>query len=165
LKAIRRYFLRGRKNKQLLEKLLKNFKIDISNVNKRIKLEVMEISVGNIILIDGKASFIQFKDQIFPTLLNENVLTKLPSIKVDMGAVPHICNGADLMAPGLVEINGVFDSGEIIVILEERFLKMIAIGKSLYSSNEIAKKKYGKIAFNLHFVGDVFWDSFKLIKN
>lgn len=117
---------------------------------------------GKIFLIDNRAAFIQLERIVFPTLLNKPILDKLPSITVDMGAVPHLCNGADLMAPGTVKINGVFKRENILVVIEERYSKEISVVKSLYNSIEVAEKKYGKIATNLHFVGDSFWQVSKL---
>ncbi|UCE81651.1 MAG: RNA-binding protein, partial [Deltaproteobacteria bacterium] len=38
-----------------------------------------------------------------PSLLSENV--QLPKVVVDMGAVSHIANGADVMAPGIYDLD------------------------------------------------------------
>ena len=139
--------------------------INIFNiVNKKRNIEVVELSPkGKIFLINNKAAFIQLERIVFPTLLNRSLLAKLPSITVDMGTIPHLCNGADLMAPGIVQIKGVFDRENIIVIIEERYSKEISVAKSLYTSVEVAEKKSGKIAKNLHFVGDSFWQVAKLL--
>ncbi len=161
----RRYRLRGRETKQLLSKISKTLKLDISGIiDEGARIEVVELTTeGEVILVDDRASFIQLEDEVLPTLLNEAILRKLPSITVDTGAVPHICNGADLMAPGILRIDGEFDVGAVLFIVEERFSKGIAIAKALCNSTEAAEQRSGKVAVNLHFVGDSFWEAFKLM--
>jgi len=74
-----------------------------------------------------------------------------------MGAVPNLCNGADLMAPGIVKITGDFQIGALIVVVDEKHSKAIALVKTLYSSKNLVEKKTGKAAKNIHYVGDRFW--------
>ena len=47
--------------------------------------------------------------------------------------------------------------GDIIVINEEKYFKPIAIAKTLYNSFDVSTKQHGKIAENLHYIGDSFW--------
>ena len=73
-------------------------------------------SVSQATLQDGSTVYLFFKEAIlarkkgalFPTLIN-SAITDLPSALVDMGAIPFVCNGADIMAPGIMEIEGEFD--------------------------------------------------------
>jgi PUA domain protein len=78
-----------------------------------------------------------------------------------MGAVPHICNGADVMAPGVVEVRGEFERRDLIVIKDEKFYKALAVAQALYNSEETQGRKSGKVAENLHFVGDRLWQAAK----
>jgi PUA domain protein len=105
--------------------------------------------------------FFDSNGNTFPTLMNKAVLDKLPTLTVDMGAVPHLCNGADIMAPGIVKIAGQFLAEAIVVVLDEKFSKPIALAKSLYNSEKLSGKKRGKVALNIHYVGDRFWKAFK----
>ena len=102
MRMSRRHRLRERRIKQTLIKISKTLKLNIPDmVDKRTRVEVVElIPKGAITLMGNKAAFIQLEDEIFPTLPNEAILAELSSITVDMGAVHHICNGADLMAQG-----------------------------------------------------------------
>lgn len=161
----RRYQLKERRVKQVLAEASKNLKLNLSDIMEdRTRVEVAElIPKGEIILIDNKAAFIQLENELVPTLLNEAALARLPSMIVDMGAIPHICNGADLMAPGIVKMNGDFCAGDLVTIVEERFSKRIAIAKTLCDSIEAAQRRSGKIAVNIHFIGDSFWEAFKLL--
>ena len=107
-------------------------------------------------LLDGVVQFARIGDTLFPTLNNPD-LVELPSIVVDMGAIPYICNGADVMAPGIKEVRGDFGEGGLIVVRDVEHEKALAIGASLASSGEIKTMKKGKGVKNLHYVGDKIW--------
>jgi PUA domain protein len=81
----------------------------------------------------------------------------LPKIIVDKGAVKPIGSGADVMAPGIVRIEGSFRENDIAVVTEERMIP-IAVVKAIYSSEAVAGMKKGKVALNLHYPGDKFWN-------
>ena len=50
-----------------------------------------------------------------------------------MGAIPYICKGADVMAPGIKEIPLNFNEGDIVVVRDIKHRKALAIGKALKS--------------------------------
>ncbi len=101
-------------------------------------------------------------EDVFPTLSNQDILKQLPVIVVDRGAV-HICNGADLMAPGIVRIQNNFEKGQVVVVVDETHCKALSIVKTLYASHQILAKIRGKIAINLHYIGDKLWNTYKLV--
>jgi len=84
----------------------------------------------------------------------------LPQIVVDMGAVAHVVNGSHIMRPGITEIRGVFSKGDLVVILDEKFGKTIALGRAEADSEVVKSVTKGRVISNLHYVGDVFWESF-----
>lgn len=159
----KRYHLKEKEIKTILVRIKTSLHLNSADfLSPTAKFEIIELSSKDrILLIDEKPAFIESEGEIYPTLLNEAVLSRLPSITVDMGAIPHICNGADIMAPGMTKINGEFDSQSIAVIMEERFSKRIALCKTLYASHEMIGKKSGKVAKNIHYIGDRFWDILK----
>ena len=75
-----------------------------------------------------------------------------------MGAIPYVCKGANIMVPGIVEVNGDFKKGDVLLVVDEKHSKAIAIGESLLSSDELFKVKKGVAAKNLHFVSDKIWN-------
>lgn len=107
-------------------------------------------------LIDGVVQLASRDDALFPTLTNPNV-AKLPSIVVDMGAIPYVCNGADVMAPGIKEIKGEFEEGDLVVVRDIKHSKALAIGRALVGSDEMKGMRKGKAVVNLHHVGDKLW--------
>jgi PUA domain protein len=158
----RRYFLRAKESKRWLREIAEEENIELTKFLK-MRFEVVELADdSHLFLINGKPSFVK-SEELFPTLKNTYVLNQLPSITVDMGAVPYICNGADVMAPGIVKVDGMFKADALVVILDEKFAKHIAVCKVLYDSSIIPEKKQGKIAQNLHYINDKFWETFKQI--
>ena len=91
----------------------------------KLRMEVLAFPVNNLIyLIDGNPFFIK-SERVFPTLVNDYVLDQLPTLTVDMGAIPYICNGADVMAPGIVKVDGQFNADALVVIIDEKFSKKL----------------------------------------
>ena len=123
-------------------------------------------AVSQATLEDGSTVYIFFKeiilarkkDILFPTLIN-SAIDDLPSALVDMGAIPYVCNGADVMAPGIMDIEGEFEKEGLLVIRDVKHRKALGIGAALYSSEEMRGLKKGKAILNLHYVGDKIWAS------
>ncbi len=158
----RRYSLKARRAKELLTTTSQQLKVPLPLEDKHLRVERVDLpATGALILLNDEAAFIQVDDEVFPTLLNAVALKALPSLTVDMGAVPYICNGADVMAPGLVKIEGDFAAGDIVVVVEERFAKPIAVVKALVDARDVAAQKRGKVAITRHYIGDRFWEACK----
>ncbi len=115
---------------------------------------------GEILLLDGLA-VIRTDTQILPLLRGEH-LSHFPSIIVDPGAIRFICNGADVMRPGVVGMTS-FSEGQIVAVKEAKYGKFIAIGLATSDSTILEKASSGKVVKNLHYVGDQFWEAFKEI--
>ena len=98
-----------------------------------------------------------------PTLLFAEFTAKAPKIIVDMGAVPYVCKGATVMAPGIVRYEGDFAVGDLVVVADMKFGKTLAIGESLMDSATAKNTKKGPIVKTLHYVGDKIWDYIKTI--
>lgn len=159
---------RHRLKKKEVKKILEGVAASLGNIDLTHLMDSMEkVKISpqdEAFLIDEIPVFINCNGNIFPTLMNKEILCKLPTITVDMGAVPNLCNGADLMAPGVVNLSGEFQVEAITVVVDEKFSKPIALVKTLYSSNDFLEKNQGKVARNIHFVGDKFWKIFKHMK-
>ena len=101
----------------------------------------------------------EIDDKLYPVIheKNQEVLNELPAIIVDMGAVPHIVNGADVMRPGVRDFRGEFNEGDLVVIRDERNLKPLAVAIALVGLEECKAMKRGKVAKNIHHVNDKIW--------
>jgi len=162
VEAKRRHVLREREASQLLDEFSKKLNIDIKQVlGTKIHVEVAQTQKAKIFFINDKPLVAIFNDNLLPTLLFEEALRLLPKIIVNMGAVPHICNGADVMAPGVVRIEKEYKTNDYIVVSDERHNKPLAITTALTDSQTALRMKHGKIAMNIHYVGDNLWNQLK----
>lgn len=87
----------------------------------------------------------------YPTLYCD--LSSLKKVVVDMNAVKFIASGADVMRPGIKQLDD-FSKDEIVKIVDEKNNVAIAIGLAMFSSEEIKSMDKGKVIKNLHYVGD-----------
>ncbi len=79
-------------------------------------------------------------------------------VQVDMGAVPYVCNGANVMSAGINDASPEIVEGQYVWIREESQHKPLAVGKSLLSSQEMLNSNKGKAIKALHYIGDKVWD-------
>lgn len=75
-------------------------------------------------------------------------------VTVDMGAVPHVHNGADAMAPGVTEADPAIGEGDLVYVRDERNHQPLAVGVALASGEEMGASDAGKVVESLHHVGD-----------
>ncbi|MDX1611888.1 MAG: PUA domain-containing protein [Candidatus Thermoplasmatota archaeon] len=79
-------------------------------------------------------------------------------VTVDMGAVPFLRNGADVMSPGITEAHEDVQAGNLVWVRDEEHGMPLALGKALMSGPEMAGADKGKAIEVLHYVGDELWD-------
>ncbi len=111
-----------------------------------------------IYLLDNEILLFKSEESIYPTLRCKCV-DALPAVVVDMGAIPFVCKGADVMAPGITEIKTPFEEGALVVVRDVKHGKALAVGKALRGSAAIMAEKKGKVIHNLHYVGDRIWET------
>ncbi|MCG2880176.1 MAG: DUF1947 domain-containing protein [Vulcanisaeta sp.] len=134
------------------------------------KVEVYELSDQvTIYIIDNKPLIAKLvvkmdekqREYVIPLLtyfyLNPTYIPSYPTIVVDDGAVPHIVNGADVMRPGIKEINGEFEYGDVVLVKDMKG-RYIAIGISLMSASEMRSITRGKVVKVIHHLGDKLWN-------
>jgi len=157
--VLRRYFLRRKESKSLLQEITETLEIDADKVlGSKPQIEVIETARHSIFVVNGLPILAKSGRDFFPTLFFRDCFALLPKIAVNMGAVPHVCNGADVMAPGIVEIQGDFKAEDLVLVLDERNRRPIAIARSIIDSDPARTLKKGRIFENLHHVGDDVWE-------
>ncbi|MGD0646341.1 MAG: DUF1947 domain-containing protein [Candidatus Bathyarchaeia archaeon] len=160
----RRYALKTKEAKEILSEASTKLKIDLEALfGSKVNVEVVESDVGLIYLIGGKPLFYKADDKVLPTLLFTEFTAKAPKIVVDMGAVPYVCKGADVMAPGIVRIEGKFSKGNLVLVVDVKYGKALAVGESLYDAEVAKQTKKGPVVKTLHYVSDKIWDYTKTI--
>ncbi len=157
----KRYFLKAKESRDVLEKALAKLKNNSQLLARKARLELVETESAKIFLLDGKPMLIKTADKIFPALASRIFFDSAPKVVVDMGAVPHICKGANVMAPGIRRLEGEPRKGDIVFVVDEKHGKPIAVGEILFEKEDAMKTTQGVVVMNLHFVGDRVWNSIK----
>jgi PUA-domain protein len=158
----RKHFLKNKEARSLLRKASERLRMNLESLFKeRMDIEVIETESDEIILVNGRPVMIKTGDTVYPTLKFEEYLRLAPKVIVDMGAVPFVCKGANIMAPGVRRIEGTFDVASIVAVVDEKHGKPIALGEILYDSEEARKIKQGILVKNLFYVGDRIWNLLK----
>jgi PUA-domain protein len=157
-KKPRRHFLREKEARKLLD-FSQRLKTDVEQVlGSKPRIEVNETEAAEIFILNGKPLLARSGGELFPTLAFEEVFPFISRIVVDMGAVPYVCKGADVMAPGVVSVKGEFEENDLLLVVDERHGKPLAIGVALFNSQVMKNMKHGKIVKNIHHVGDKLWN-------
>ena len=79
-------------------------------------------------------------------------------VQVDMGAVPFVCNGANVMAAGINDASNEIVKGQYVWIREEKHKKPLGVGKALFDAKDMISSSKGKAIEALHYIGDKIWD-------
>ena len=88
------------------------------------------------ILVGDNFKVLRLENEFIPFLTESKLLESFPNVMVDMGAVKFMCNGANVMRPG-IKSHTEFSKDEIVCIVEESQQKFLAVGKSLVHSSEM----------------------------
>jgi len=128
---------------------IKNLKVHFIDNNS-------QLMVGDGIII------LKINDDYLPFLNQNNILEKFPNVMVDMGAVKFMCNGANVMRPGIKKYTE-FVKDDIICVIEESQHKFLAVGKAITDSSELENISKGEIIKNLHYISDKYWEIAKTI--
>ena len=146
---------------EVIKDISNQWKLDIPKI-KNLKFHYMD---DEIIIITGtNLKAIKIDDAYIPFLSETDILKKFPYVMVDMGAVKFMCNGANVMRPGITKFSD-FKKDDLVCVVEESQNKFLAVGKSCVDSNELETLSKGEVIKNLHYISDKYWESGKLIKD
>ncbi len=79
-------------------------------------------------------------------------------VQVDMGAVPYVHNGANVMAAGINATAPDIRAGQLVWVREERHHRPLAVGEALLDGTEMVTRSRGKAVRTLHYLGDTIWE-------
>ena len=124
-----------------------------SKKDKAVKID------GKILSVNGGTDYFFHEGKIYPSLRHilDKGIADFRKITVDEGAIRFVTNGADVMRPGVVDIDDNISAGDFVVIVDKIHGKPLAVGLSLYSSDDMQKLEKGRVMKNIHHVGDVLW--------
>lgn len=127
-------------------------------VSKKDTVELSETETTKIILLNKQPAFFYRSEKLIPHLkllqAHPNLLKK---IVVDMGAVKFMVSGADVMRPGIIDIEAGISKDDLVVVVDVTNRKPLAVGIALFNSEEMQAMTSGKVIKNIHYVGDEIW--------
>jgi PUA-domain protein len=155
MKRKSRHHLKGNEARKIMADL-EAFLEDPSSLQE-VTLERAEADEGiDLVYVGGRPLLMMVEGVPFFTILGAIELpVKKRLVVVDSGAVRFIVNGADVMNPGIVTADPEIAAGDLVVVIEEKYRKPLAIGRALISGPEM--KGEGKAVKSLHHVGDHIW--------
>ena len=157
-----RHCLKDKDAKRFLLEISKQLGTDIEQfIDSKTRIEINETEIAELFFFNGRPLLAKSNGTLFFTLSFEELFPVFPKIVVDMGAVPYVCKGADVMAPGIRAIKGKFKENDLLLVVDERHSKPLAVGVALFSSGEMKTVNHGKTVKNLHYVGDKLWNYLK----
>lgn len=126
--------------------------------SKKDQLMLVEDNHILYIIKDKIPFFFYHEGKVIPTL---KLLLQQPFLKqviVDMGAVKFVTSGADVMRPGITDLDHSVKKDELVVVIDVNHKKPLCVARALFSGEEIFTMKQGKVLKNLHWVGDSVWN-------
>lgn len=156
----KRHPLSSKDLKILLEEAKRICPSLVDHINKKEDIELVEVAGGErIYLQDGKPILIGLERSVMPSLaMPQALLDTIPRVVVDMGAVPFVVNGADVMAPGIRSVADKVKVGDVVLVVDEKHSKGLAVGILIMDREEILQRRKGKAVKNVHHVGDDIWN-------
>ncbi|MEM2109264.1 MAG: DUF1947 domain-containing protein [Candidatus Odinarchaeota archaeon] len=154
-----RHFLSSKDIRNLKQEILKTYPqlnsvLDLKN--SRIEVITLTCNV-KLYVVNNRVELITVDDKLIPSISLLNRGLDIPSITVDMGAVPFIIKGADVMLPGIVACSDRVSKGSIVKIIDEKHGKAIAVGEALIPLEDFKTGGKGRAVRILHYVGDKIW--------
>jgi len=119
------------------------------------QVDIADSSDGKVLLMKKKPVAAFFDEDVFPTI--EGLLktdADRSFITVDMGAVRFVYNGADIMAPGIVDADENIKEGDLVWIRDVEHKKPLAVGRAMTDGSTMIESNKGKVVKSLHHVGD-----------
>ncbi len=158
-------YLSKRETSMLVERIRSLYWGEVLKGKVRNAMEVRENGIK--LYRIGELIVGEIDEKLYPVIHERNLeaLNRLPSMIVDMGAVPHIVNGADVMRPGIKDFRGEFNEGDFVVVRDERNLRPLAVAIALVGLEECRAMKRGKVAKNIHHVNDRIWKLMRRIRH
>lgn len=125
--------------------------------DERAAVEEAEFLDRKVLVVNNQVFGVQHEGSWFLTV--RGLLAYKPqarSVTVDMGAVKFVANGADIMAPGIVEADPAIQPGDWVWVRDERNKQPLAVGRALVPGAAMVRGK-GKAVKSVHHLGDKLW--------
>lgn len=145
---------------EVINKISSQWNIELPKLKTLI---LHEIDDTTSLITSENFTVIRIDGMYIPFLSEASLLERFPTVVVDAGAIKFVCNGANVMRPG-IKRHSEFKKDDLVCIVEETHNKFLAVGKAMVSSDEMKNITKGEVVKNLHYISDKYWESAKLIK-
>lgn len=155
------YRNRHRLKRKQIKTMFENFqkKYPFLAITEKTAVDTAEFENFEIILINDEVDFFLYQNTVYFTLHGiYKYHPKSDYVIIDMGAIRFVTNGADIMAPGIVDADQEIQPGDLVWIADETHHKPLGIGEALISGVEMLQKSKGRAIKNIHYVGDSLWN-------
>ncbi len=156
IKVRRRSRLRRKEAADLLARLASDFGMAVPLDD--VPLDEAEAGPHRLLLRENEAIALFVGEVLAPTVRG---LITFPASKravtVDMGAVRFLYNGADVMAPGIVDADPEIRTGDIVWVQDEKNHRPLSVGRAIMDGPTMAREEKGKAIETIHHVGDEIW--------
>lgn len=155
----KRHLLKKREQRDEIARIEQEIGSSIEGIDVKSHLEGGVLDDGSrVLLLDGEIVFFQHEGRMFPALRALlNGLIDVPRITVDMGAVKFVVNGADIMRPGITQVDDRVKENGIVVVVDENHGKALAVGISKLSAEALRAATGGKVIKSIHHINDDLW--------
>ncbi len=153
----RRTRLRAKEEKEVLAWMKDEWGIEVQGT---LEIDGGQLDDRKAYVSKGKIVAIEEGGKLLLTV--HGVMVLKPSkrwLVVDMGAVPYLANGADVMGPGIVDANPEIEKDDMVWVMDVKNKRPLCTGKALISGKEMLSKRPGKAVKTVHFVGDEIWNA------
>jgi len=158
-------FVKIKNRHRLKSKEIKIFENELNKTfnnisfNKKSSLEIGDYDEYKIIFIDNEPCFTYYNSMIIFTLHGLNIYKpKENYVVVDMGAVKYVTNGADVMAPGIIDADKNIKEDDQVWICDKTYKKPLAIGIAIMNGPQMITEEKGRAVKTIHWVGDKLWN-------
>jgi PUA domain protein len=156
MKIKNRHRLKKKEMNQILDYLQSRYDIDLFHTSATV--ESGRIEEYTVVFVNGEIDFFYFENIPMFTLRGlEKYHPQRYYVIVDMGAIQFVTNGADIMAPGIIDADVDIEVNDLVWISDERYHKPLAIGKAVVDGRTMKEQNSGKAVKNIHYVGDKLW--------
>ena len=152
---MKRYKLRKKECKLISKYFEENYGVSI-----RGEMEKFEFDKINVITVENEPLILEYEGRYYFTVYGVLKLKpKSGKVVVDEGAMPYVMRGADVMKPGIVEVDEIIKAGDFVYVAVEGKLTPIAVGIALIDGMEMKGGK-GRAVKNIHHLKDEAWNYF-----
>ena len=156
VKIKNRYRLKNKEIKKIQNEFKKTFNYEFFDERS---VETGDVEGMRIIFVDDEPVFMIYENRIVFTLRGlYKYKPKEKFVVVDMGAVKFVTNGADIMAPGIVDADKDINENDQVWICDERHHKPLAVGIAIMTGEQMISERQGRAIKVIHYVGDSLWN-------